>query len=242
MTTYTLKDVKQIYEGREVLNVPSLEIQQGEVLGIVGPSGAGKSTLLRLLALLEAPAEGTVALNLGSETVTRETATIKQRRQIAMVFQRPALLSRSVRKNVAYGLRVRGETNGRVRIDGVLDRVSMLPLADARPQTLSGGEMQRVAVARALVVEPKVLLLDEPTANLDPGNVRIIEELITEQNREHGTTIALVTHNIFQARRLATRVIFLMNGELVEVAPAEKFFHAPSDPRTEAFISGDLVY
>ncbi len=242
MPAYTLHNVKQIYGERTVLDIPAMTVEQGEVLAIVGPSGAGKSTLLRLLALLESPAEGTVTLHLDGKSITRETATIDQRRQIAMVFQRPALLSRSVWANVAYGLRVRGNQDGHAHIERALERVSMLPLRDARPHTLSGGEMQRVAVARALVLEPKVLLLDEPTANLDPTNVRIIEELIREQHETGDTTIVLVTHNIFQARRLATRVVFLMNGELVEVAPTEQFFNEPADPRTMDFISGDLVY
>ena len=161
MAKYTLSDVTQTYGDRTVLNVPRLEIAAGEVFAMVGPSGAGKSTLLRLLALLEPPATGTVALSAGEKLVTRDTATIEDRRRIAMVFQRPALLSRSVRSNVAYGLRVRGNSDGQTRIDRVLERVSMLPLAEARPQTLSGGEMQRVAVARALVVGVIYILLWE---------------------------------------------------------------------------------
>jgi tungstate transport system ATP-binding protein len=118
----------------------------------------------------------------------------------------------------------------------------MAGLANARPRTLSGGELQRVALARALVLEPRVLLLDEPTANLDPANVRLIETLIREQRERAGTTVVLVTHNVFQARRLATRVALLLDGELVETAPAQVFFTAPQDPRTAAFMSGDLVY
>jgi tungstate transport system ATP-binding protein len=102
--------------------------------------------------------------------------------------------------------------------------------------------MQRVAVARALVVEPRVLLLDEATANLDPANVRIIEDLVREQHEQAGTTIVLVTHNVFQARRLAMRVAFILEGELIEVAPVEAFFSAPRDPRSAAFVSGELVY
>ena len=225
-----------------MLNIPSLTIEQGEVFGLVGPSGAGKSTLLRHLALLEAPTEGEVCLHLDGQVVTQASATISQRRQIAMVFQRPALLSRSVRANVAFGLSVRGERNARERIDAALERVAMLPLAEAHPRTLSGGEMQRVALARALILKPKALLLDEPTANLDPTNVRIIENLIREQHAHFTTTIVLATHNIFQARRLATRVGFLLEGELVEVAPTRQFFNAPRDPRTAAFLSGELVY
>jgi tungstate transport system ATP-binding protein len=234
--------VEQVYGARTVLRLPSLTILQGEILALVGPSGAGKSTLLRLLALLEEPKRGEILLHSGDRRVSYASASIAERRQIAMVFQRPVLLSRSVRANVAYGLRLRGERDGRERVDGALERVSLMSLANARPRTLSGGEMQRVALARALVLEPRVLLLDEPTANLDPSNVRLIENLVREQHEAYGTTIIMVTHNVFQARRLATRVALLLDGELVESAPAEQFFDAPQDPRTAAFMSGDLVY
>lgn len=239
---YTLDEVKQIYGPRTVLHIPSLTIERGEVFALVGPSGAGKSTLLRLLALLEAPHQGSVLLHLEDQPVSYTTASIDQRRQLAMVFQRPALLSRSVYANVAYGLRMRGNRNGENLVRTALERVSLSHLAHAHPHTLSGGEMQRVAVARALILEPQILLLDEPTANLDPHNVRLIETLVSEQHTQYGATVILVTHNIFQARRLATRVAFLLDGELIEVAPAETFFTAPRDPRTGAFLSGDLVY
>lgn len=239
---YTLNNLSHTYGARTVLRVPSLAIYRSEILALVGPSGAGKSTLLRLLALLEPPSSGQVRLNLNGHAVTYDTATIKDRRQIAMVFQQPALLSRSVRDNVAYGLRLRGQRNARQRIDAALDRVALGSLAHAQPHTLSGGELQRVAVARALVLEPSILLLDEPTANLDPYNVRLIEGLVREQNDAHGATIVLVTHNIFQARRLATRVALLLDGSLVEVGPTAQLFDSPRDPRTAAFMSGDLVY
>jgi tungstate transport system ATP-binding protein len=240
-TIYTIDNVKQIYGHRTVLNLPSFNIQSGEILAVVGPSGAGKSTLLRLLTLLEAPSCGAVNLHLNGGSFCHDTISINERRQIAMIFQRPLLLSRSVHDNVAYGLRLRGERNGKTRIDTALERVALSNLAKAQPDTLSGGEMQRVAVARALVLEPQVLLLDEPTANLDPYNIRIIENLVNEQNQQYGTTIILVTHDIFQAKRLATRVALLSDGQLIEVAPASQFFDAPKDPRTAAFLSGELI-
>ena len=239
---YTLTAVQQRYGERTVLNIPALTIQQGELFAIVGPSGSGKSTLLRLLALLEAPASGTVNLCLNERDISYGTATIADHRQITMVFQQPLLLSRSVWANVAYGLKLRGERDGRQRIDAALERVALSDLARSHARSLSGGEAQRVALARALVLEPRVLLLDEPTANLDPANVRLIETLVHEQQKQVGTTVVLITHNIFQARRLATRIGFLFQGELVEVAPTERFFTAPQDARTAAFISGDLVY
>jgi len=159
-----------------------------------------------------------------------------------MVFQRPVLMSLGVRANVAIGLRIRGERDYHERVEQALARVALSHLSDAKAHTLSGGEMQRVAVARALVLEPKVLLLDEPTANLDPYNVRIIEDLIREQHQTYGTTIILVTHNVFQARRLATRVALLLDGGLVEVGPTAQLFDSPRDPRTAQFMSGELVY
>ncbi len=242
VTLYSLTDVQQRYGQRPVLAISNLVIEQGEIFGIVGPSGAGKSSLLRLLALLERPVRGSVAVYLNGRPATCETASIAERRQVVMVFQRPLLLSRQVRANVAYGLHLRGERNNRDRVDDVLRRVDLLRLANAPCYTLSGGEMQRVAIARALVLEPRVLLLDEPTANLDPYNVALIEDLIHDQHVQHHTTIVLVTHNIFQARRLATRVALVLDGELIEVAPADDFFNTPADPRTAAFLSGDFVY
>jgi tungstate transport system ATP-binding protein len=243
MTTapaYDLHNVHQIYGERTVLRIPSLRVEPGEILGIVGPSGAGKSTLLRLLAFLEQPAHGTVTLHLDNQAVTVETATIQQRRQIVMVFQRPALLRRSVRANVAFGLRVRGGRDNHERIHTALRQVKLDHLAAADAHTLSGGEAQRVA--RALVLGPRVLLLDEPTANLDPYNIRLIESLIQAYHTGGDSTIILVTHNIFQAQRLATRVALLLEGELVEAAPSPEFFQSPADSRTAAFVSGELVY
>jgi tungstate transport system ATP-binding protein len=242
MTLYTIDNLTHRYGQRTVLHIDSLRIQPGEIFALVGPSGAGKSTLLRLLGMLETPTQGQVAIHLNGHSVTDATVSIEERRKITMVFQRPALLSRSVRANVAYGLRIRGRRQITPQIDQVLDRVALSHLGDAKAHTLSGGEMQRVAVARALVLEPQVLLLDEPTANLDPYNVRIIEDLIHEQHEQYGTTIILVTHNIFQAQRLATRVALILEGELVEVAPAAAFFESPRDARTAAFVSGEFVY
>jgi len=227
---------------RTALQIPALTIEPGEIFAIVGPNGAGKSTLLRLLALLEAPSQGTIELHINHHQVTSESVSIEERRQLAMVFQRPILLSRSVQANIAYGLGLRGERASRKRITDALRQVSLVELADAHPRTLSGGELQRVALARALVLEPRVLLLDEPTANLDPQNVQLVEHLIQKQHDQYSTTVVLVTHNLFQARRLASHVGLLLQGELIEAAPTEAFFNTPRDPRTMAYVSGSLVY
>jgi tungstate transport system ATP-binding protein len=123
-----------------------------------------------------------------------------------------------------------------------LQEVGLAELAHAPARTLSGGEAQRVALARAMILQPGALLLDEPTANLDPYNVGLIEQIVRRLNAQHGTTIVLVTHNVFQAHRLATRVALLLDGQIVEAADAKTFFEQPKDPRTAAFVRGDMVY
>jgi tungstate transport system ATP-binding protein len=239
---YTLSGVQHCYGERTVLRIDSLNIDDGERLCIIGPSGAGKSTLLRLLALLEAPSRGTVCVHINGRDVSQANATIEDRRWISMAFQHPILLTRSVRDNVAYGLRARGWKNVDERVDAILERVGMMKLADAPAQSLSGGEIQRTALARMLALEPRVILLDEPTANLDPYNVRIIETLLREQIEQFKATVVMATHNMFQAKRLASRVALLMDGELIEIAPVEQFFDSPQDQRTAAYVSGDLIY
>jgi len=118
----------------------------------------------------------------------------------------------------------------------------LLHLANKPARTLSSGEMQRVALVRALLIEPEVLLLDEPTANLDPYNIKLIEQALVDTHQQRGTTVVLVTHNIFQARRLAQRVALLLEGQIVEVSDVTTFFEAPANPRTKAFLRGDIVY
>jgi tungstate transport system ATP-binding protein len=238
---YQLRHVTKTYGARTVLELEALDIQRGEVLALVGPSGAGKSTLLRLLNFLEPPSGGQITFQ-GVTLVPGEPVPLPLRRSITTVFQRPLLLDRSVWDNVTFGLRLRGERDARAQTEAALEAVGLAPMARQRARTLSGGEAQRVALARALVLQPSVLLLDEPTANLDPYNVGLIEAIASQLNAQHGMTLVLVTHNVFQARRLAHRVAFLWDGRLIEVAPAEQFFAAPRDGRTAAFVHGDMVY
>lgn len=238
---YQLCRVSQEYGGRRVLHVDKLDIYRGEIFAVVGPSGAGKSTLLRLLNFLEPPAGGSLRF-LGAEYNAAQPMPLSMRRKVTMVFQRPILLNRSVRDNVSYGLRLRGQYDAAQWVDATLERVGLLSIARQAGHTLSGGELQRVALARAMVLQPEVLLLDEPTANLDPYNVGLIETIIRDLNRERATTLVLVTHNVFQARRLAQRVGFLLEGQLVEVTDVDTFFQSPRDRRTRAFVNGEMVY
>ncbi len=238
---YRLRELSKEYNGRRVLQVDDLEIRRGEVFALVGPSGAGKSTLLRLLNFLEPPTDGSVFF-LDAEFSADRAVSLALRRRVTTVFQRPMLLNRSVWANVAYGLKLRGQNHSEALIRDTLERVGLEGLAHQKARTLSGGEAQRVALARAMVLKPEVLLLDEPTANLDPYNVGLIEDIVRALNHDHGTTLVLVTHNVFQARRLARRVALMLDGRLIEVADVETFFESPHDPRTRAFVRGEMVY
>lgn len=240
MPILRLEGVQHRYGQRIVLRVPALSIHPGEIFAVVGPSGAGKSTLLRLMNFLEKPTQGRAFFH--DRTWTPHSLPIELRRKMTTVFQQPMLLNTSVGRNVAYGLRVRGSRNGKIAIQQALAEVRLTHLAEQAAHTLSSGEAQRVSLARALVLNPEMLFLDEPTANLDPSNVKLIEEIIRRANRERGATVVMVTHNVWQARRLAHRVALLYEGEIIEIAPTRDFFEAPRDPRTRAFLSGDLVY
>ncbi len=238
-TLYSLENIQQRYNGRTVLDLEQLTIHRGEVLALVGPSGAGKSTLLRLLNFLEAPSSGRLRFE-GLDINGQVPLAI--RRKITTVFQRPNLLRRTVAANLQFGPKLRGDKLSDEDVHAWLARVNLHTLARQPATTLSAGEAQRLALVRALAIRPQILLLDEPTANLDPYNVGVIENIIREENKERGTTVVLVTHHVFQARRLAHRVAFLLNGRLIEVAPTTTFFEQAADPRTAAFLSGELVY
>jgi tungstate transport system ATP-binding protein len=238
--SYVLERVSQVYGGRPVLDIGRLEIDAGEVLCLVGPTGAGKSTLLRLMASLERPATGTVSF--GGSRLDGPGLSLAVRRRITLMFQRPLLLTGTVQANVEYGLRLRGRRGHSQLALAVLERLGLGGLASRPARSLSGGETQLVALARALVLEPDVLLLDEPTAHLDPARVALAEDTVRELHRSRGSTIVWATHNLFQARRVARRVAFLLDGRLVEVTDTETFFTAPQDPRTTAFVRGEMVY
>lgn len=238
---FHLQNVTKTYNGRTVVALNELEIRRGEIFALVGPSGSGKSTLLRLLNFLEPPSTGVIYF--GGQTVdATHEAPLHLRRRVTTVAQRPMLLNRTVLANVQFGLQLRGRRDGQRQACDALAQVGLDELRRQQARTLSGGEAQRVALARAMVLEPEVLLLDEPTANLDPYNVGMIEETVRQLNEEQGMTVVLVTHNVFQARRLAHRVALLLEGKVIEVADAHHFFEEPRDPRTAAFVRGEMVY
>jgi len=237
-TLYRLESIQHRYAERIVLDIERLDIRRGETLAVIGPSGSGKSTLLRLLQFLERPTAGRLWFD--GRAIEAEPP-LDVRRRVTTVFQRPLVLSRSVRANLTYGLRVRGVKERPREIDHLLVALGLAHLSHTPARTLSGGETQRVSFGRALAFNPDVLLLDEPTANLDPRNVRLVEELIRERQSQ-GVTVVLATHQIFQARRLAHRAALLLDGQIVEVAPTAQLTDHPADPRTRAFLTGDMIY
>ena len=218
------------YEGKEVLKDINLTVQDAEFFAVVGPSGSGKTTLLRLLDLLERPSRGRIIFN-GIEVGDSERDRHALRRRIGMVFQQTALLNLSVYDNVAYPLKIRNQPRDMVhrRVQETLELVGLKGFEKRKATTLSGGEMQRVALAQAIIYEPELLLLDEPTVNLDPRNVAIIENVISHVNKELKMTVIMATHNMLQAEQLADRVAILREGELAGIGHVEEIFGKPSD-------------
>ena len=209
-----------------------LDLAPRSLTVVMGPNGAGKSLLLRLLHGLIEPTAGQVfwgGLPLNANL----------RRHQAMVFQRPVLLRRSVSANIRFVLELRG-TSSKEREQDALEEVGLADRAAQPARLLSGGEQQRLALARALALEPQVLFLDEPTANLDPFSMAAIESIVL-RSHDRGTKIVLVTHDIGQARRLADDVIFLNHGRLVEHSPADRFFEAPASAPARDYLAGRLV-
>jgi tungstate transport system ATP-binding protein len=218
--------------GKRLIDNVDLRLSAGPITMIMGPSGAGKSVLLRLLHGLDQPAVGAVLW--GGMPLTEEV-----RKRQAMVFQRPVLLRRSVAANLDFVRNLRGTARSDRR-EELLGRVGLSGLGRRPARSLSVGEQQRLALARALLLEPEVLFLDEPTASLDPASVLTIEEIVREE-RERGTKIVFVSHDLSQARRLADEVVFIHRGRVLEHAPAEAFFAGPRSAAARDYLAGRIV-
>lgn len=232
-----LKKVTQKYGGVTALNNINLEVNRGEILTIIGPNGSGKSTLLRIMALLDRPASGEI-IYYGEKIDALNAA--KYRREITMVFQKPLLFNTTVFENVAYGLRLRGleKTELTKRVENALNSVMLNGFGPRMAKKISGGEQQRVVLARALALEPKLLLLDEPTANLDPANTTIIEKIIKKLRGK--TSVVVATHNIFQARRLSDRVGCILSGMIIDVDTPRNVFTKPKNEIIRKFARGEF--
>jgi len=222
-----LKNITKQYEKITALDRIDLNVVNGEILSLLGPNGAGKTTLLRIMTGIEKPTSGKIFFK-GAEVNHKNID--KVRLNATMVFQKTALFNTNAYNNVAYGLKLRGLPKQELkrRVKEALKIVKLEGYEKRSAKKLSGGEQQRVALARALVLETELLLLDEPTVNIDPKNASIIEEALTLVNKQKKTTIVIATHNMFQAESLAKRAALLLNGKLREVATIQEIFKTPS--------------
>lgn len=229
MALIEVQELTKTYDENVALKNVGLRVEEGDFLVVVGPSGAGKTTLLRLLDLLEEPTSGRILFD-GIDTTFPSHDRLALRRQIGIVFQRAVMFNASVHSNVAYPLRIRGIKNdSERRIDDALALVGLDGFERRHALTLSGGEAQRVSLAQVMVFQPRLLLLDEPTANLDPRNVSIIESIVTQINRQRHVTVVMATHNIAQAERLASKVAVLSEGALAEMGDSSEVLGKPSE-------------
>ena len=235
-----LANVRVSYDGTDALDVPSLEVYQGEVLAVIGPNGGGKSTLLRVLGLLERPARGEVSFR---DRPVDAARALDERRRIAMVFQQPLLADMTVAENVALGLGFRGvgAEEREARLGRWLERLNIAPLREQRARTLSGGQAQRVALARALVLDPDVLLLDEPFSGLDePTRAALLPDLAAILRADRVTTV-FVSHDRSEARALADRVAVLMRGRIQQLDATARVFQAPVSEEVARFVGVETI-
>jgi tungstate transport system ATP-binding protein len=235
-TILELKKITKEYDGKLALRGVNLSVNEGEIFSVIGPNGAGKTTLLRIMALLDEPTGGEIVYK-GLRVGGNNSAHLREK--VTMVFQQPVLFNSTVFDNIAYGLKVRGYPMEEIKqkVNGVLEFTRLRGLADRKAKRLSGGEQQRTIIARSLVLNPEVLLLDEPTANLDRANTILVEKII--RGLKGKTTVVVATHNLFQARRLSDRTACILDGELICVGKTADIFKRPKDERVRRFIKGE---
>lgn len=229
-----IRHLKKTYDGKAVLDVESLNIPSGKITAVIGPNGSGKSTLLSLIAGIDPPSAGSITYD-GSSDLPRS--------QVTMGFQKPYLLHTTVDKNIAYPLKIRGwdRSSTEERIHHLAEELNLTEQRKKKSWKLSGGEIQKIALARALSFSPRLLLLDEPTANIDPATVTDIERMLKRFNRQEKTTIILVSHNLAQARRISDYVVLLNHGKVVESNNCIDFFKSPVQEDTKRFIAEEII-
>jgi tungstate transport system ATP-binding protein len=230
-------DVKKSYRSIKALDSISLDMHGGKIVVFLGVNGAGKTTLMRIIAGLETSDGGKILFN-GDQV---DGAALRQ--VSTLVFQKTAMFSMNVYDNLAYGLKLRKVPKEEIakRIPEVLQAVRLSGFENRHAKKLSGGEQQRIALARAFLLDSKVLLLDEPTANLDPNSALIIEKAILSRKSDD-KIIVMATHNLSQAKRMADEIIHIYNGKVVEAAAPELFFENPKSEITRKFINGELEF
>ncbi len=237
MSLLEIVDLSQRYGEQNILKNINIGVNKGEVFALIGPTGTGKTTLLRLIGLLEVPTSGRIYFD-GIDVTKSRKARLEVRRRMAFVLQKPVVFNMSIYDNIAPGLRWRGGGRGEIRekVNKALEVVGLTTYKSRNAKTLSGGEVQRVALARAIVTEPELLLLDEPTANLDPISISRIEELISHIIQEYDATIVMATHDMSQGQRLADRIGVLVNGEILQVGDSQDVFNSPRNREIAEFV------
>jgi len=235
-------DLSLRYGERDVLKNINLRVDKGEVLALIGPTGAGKTSVLRLLDLLDMPTSGKIYFD-GIDTAESARVRLEARRRMALVLQKPIVFNASVYDNIAFGLKWRGVARNslRGRVNQILEMTDLYAERDRNARTLSGGEVQRVAIARAVAIEPEVLLMDEPTANLDPNSSSRIEKLITEIIHRFHTTIIMATHDMSQGQRLANRIAVLIDGEILQTGGSTEIFTYPRNREVAEFVGVENI-
>ncbi len=242
MALIEVAGVTHEYDERPVLQNINLSIDRGDVFALIGPTGAGKTTLLRIVDLLEVPRAGEICFD-GVRIPQSGKQRLEIRRRISFIHQKPQVFNLSVYDNVACGLRWRGVDKDRIagKVEHILETVGLEGYKDRNARTLSGGEAQRVALARSLVLEPEVLLLDEPTANLDPVSTAKIEQLISHIARQRNTTMIMATHVMSQGQQLADKIGVLLGGKLVQTGNAADIFHSPQNEQVAHFVGMENI-
>jgi tungstate transport system ATP-binding protein len=232
-----LVDIKKNYHNVKALNSVSVELQGGKIIVLLGVNGAGKTTLMRIMAGLENADSGQLLIN-------NKNIDCKSLRKVStLVFQKSAMFSTNVYSNLSYGLRIRKVSKEEIKkkIAEALQAVRLSGFEKRRAKKTSGGEQQRLALARAFLLESHVLLLDEPTANLDPNSASIIEKAIVSR-KSPDRVIVMATHNLTEARRIADEIVHIYNGSIVETAKTEDFFEHPKSEISRKFVSGELEF
>ncbi len=241
MNIVELENIYKNYGDLQVLKDINLKIKKGTSTALVGPTGSGKTVLLRLIDLLEKPSSGTVYFE-GTDANESNKRRLEIRRQMGMVFQKPLAFRGNVYDNVAFGLKIRGKTKDMdKKIKDILEVIGLAGYEKRNALKLSGGETQRLALARVMITDPKILLLDEPTANLDPLSTGKMEELITKINNETETTILMTTHNLSQGQKLGDRMVILNNGHIFQTGTPDEIFRKPKDKFVADFIGIENV-
>jgi tungstate transport system ATP-binding protein len=242
MSLIEVAGITHKYNERAVLQNINLSVGRGAVFALIGPTGAGKTTLLRIMNLLEIPGAGEIYFD-GKCIPRSGKQRLEIRRRMSFIHQKPQVFNLSVYDNVACGLRWRGERKNRIagKVDHILEMVGLEGYKNRNARTLSGGEAQRVALARSLVLEPEVLLLDEPTANLDPVSTAKIEQLISYVARQHNTTMIMATHDMSQGQQLAGRIGVLLDGRLVQTGNATEIFRLPQNEEVANFVGMENI-